>query len=126
VDQTSNSTLATVPLSGGSASLTVSSLSPGSHTIAAVYSGDGNYITSAVTLAENVDYGFSGFLPPLSNNLSIGLGRSVPIKFQLTDANGYVSDLSAIVSLQVLNGGENVLALRVIVWVTFSTWAACR
>jgi hypothetical protein len=49
-------------------------------------------------------------LPPLSNGLSFALGRTVPIKFQLTDAFGnYITSLSAVTSLQALNAqGTNV------------------
>ncbi len=111
VDRTTGSTLATVALSGGQAQWTSSTLALGPHTIAAVYSGDGNYITSATTMVQHVDYHFSGFLAPLNSNLALGLGRTVPIKFQLTDSNGnYISSLSAVTSLQVVNAqGTNVL-----------------
>ncbi|MBI5031485.1 MAG: Ig-like domain repeat protein [Chloroflexi bacterium] len=43
-----------VSLSGGSASISTTLLSVGSHTIAAVYSGDGNFITSTGTLSPNM------------------------------------------------------------------------
>ncbi len=110
VDLTSNITLGTVSLAGGGASLPVSALALGSHTIAAIYSGDAQYVPSAVTLVETVQYGFSGFLAPLSANLAFALGRTVPIKFQLTDYKGFVASLSAITSLRVLDaGGTNVL-----------------
>jgi hypothetical protein len=58
-----------------------------------------------------VDYKFSGFLAPLNSTLAMALNRTVPIKFQLTDGNGkYITSLSAVVSLQVLNAqGQNVL-----------------
>jgi hypothetical protein len=110
VDLTVNTTLGVVSLSGGSASLTVASLALGSHTIAAVYSGDANYVTSSVTIVEKVRYGFSGFLAPLNANLAFALGRTVPIKFQLTDYNGFVNSLSAVTSLRVLSAqGTDVL-----------------
>jgi parallel beta-helix repeat protein len=54
-------------------------------------------------------FNFSGFLPPLSNNLSFNQKRSIPIKWQLTDTNGQlITSLSATTSLQVapvLSGG---------------------
>ncbi|OJV95893.1 MAG: hypothetical protein BGO39_21540 [Chloroflexi bacterium 54-19] len=48
------STLTTVSLSGGKASYTTSSLSSGSHSITAVYSGDGNNLTSTSNTVTQV------------------------------------------------------------------------
>ncbi len=62
---------------------------------------DGTLSTSApVTL--QVLYKFSGFLPPLSQGLTYAVNRTIPIPFQLTDANGKaITSLSAVTSLQV-------------------------
>src|SRR5262249_36915031 len=48
----------------------------------------GNTGTQSATF--NVLYGFDGFLPPVPNDSSgvFKLGSTVPVKFQLTDANG--------------------------------------
>jgi hypothetical protein len=110
VDTTTGSILGVVPLSGTTAQIPVSSLPVNAQTIVAVYSGDANYITSYAILVQNVRYGFGGFLAPLNSNLTFGLNRTVPIKFQLTDYIGnYISSLSAVTSLQVLNAqGVNV------------------
>jgi hypothetical protein len=112
VDATTGATLGVAPLSGGTAQLTAGISAVNTQTIAAVYSGDAHYVTSAATMEQQVDYHFGGFLAPLSSNLAFALGRSVPLKFQLTDYNGgSISSLSAIVSLQVLNShGSNVLS----------------
>jgi hypothetical protein len=112
LDQTSGTTLATAPLSGGVATWTSSSLIPGSHTIVAVYSGDVHYITSSATLVQTVRYQFGGFLAPLHPNMTYAAGKTIPIKFQVTGYNGiYVSSLSAVTSLKVLNAsGTDVLA----------------
>jgi streptogramin lyase len=111
VDTTSGSTLGTISLSGGTAKLTTSTLSLGTRNILVVYSGDANFVSSYSTLVQNVHYGFSGFLAPLNSNLAFGLGRTVPIKFQLPSYTGYVSSLSAVTSLQILNSlGTDVLA----------------
>jgi hypothetical protein len=109
-DQTSGTTLASAALSNGVARWTTSSLKPGGHNIVAVYSGDSRFITSSSSLVENVS-NFSGFLAPLFTSQALGLGRTIPIKFQLADATGaYVTSLSAVTSLQVLNGsGTDVL-----------------
>jgi hypothetical protein len=94
---------APVPLVGGVAALTTSTLSVGRHTIGATYLGDNSFNgSSAAGLAQTVDYAFSGFLPPLSTGLSYAAGRTIPIKFQLTDYNGApITSLSAVTSLQV-------------------------
>jgi sugar lactone lactonase YvrE len=110
VDMTTGATLGSVNLSAGSASWTVPGLTVGTHTIAAVYSGDGHYLTSAATLVQTV-LNFSGFLAPLNSNLAVAVNRVIPIKFQLWDsASHYVTSLSAIASLQVIDAmGANVL-----------------
>jgi titin len=65
--------------------------------------------TSAFAKDLFVPFNFSGFLPPLSQNLAFGLNRTIPIKFQLSDVDGSViTGLGAVTSLQVapvLSGG---------------------
>jgi hypothetical protein len=69
-------------------------------------------LSSVATATIHVAYTFSGFLAPLTSNLAFGLGRTVPIKFQITGANGAsISSLSAVTSLMVFNSsGTDVLA----------------
>ena len=51
---------------------------------------------SAAALVQQVQYRFGGFLAPLNSNLAFGLNRTIPVKFQLSDANSRpVSSLSA-------------------------------
>jgi hypothetical protein len=111
VDTTTGTVLGVQTLSNGQAVLTTTALQIGFQTVVAVYSGDANYLSSAAVVTQYVNYNFGGFLAPLNSNLAFGLDRTVPIKFQLTGANGaFVSSLNAIVSLQVLNAqGTNVL-----------------
>ncbi len=94
---------APVPLVNGQAFWTTSALPIGPHTITAVYSGDGNFLaSSSAPLVQAVDYRFGGFLPPLTQNGTSKLGSTLPIKWQLTDANGnFLSDLAAVKSLQI-------------------------
>jgi lysozyme len=103
VDVTTGTDLGTVALSPtGSASVTVSNLAVGSHTIEAVYAGQGSFLGSNTTLTQQVDYHFMGFLPPLRQDGTYHLGRTLPIKFQLTDFSGSsISSLNAVTSLQV-------------------------
>jgi hypothetical protein len=111
VDVTTNTDLGSMALSGGTASLTTKALAAGNHVIQARYSGDGTFLPSLDATTVSVQYKFSGFLAPLNSTLAIGQGRTVPIKFQLTDYNGNsISSPSAVTSLQVLNAqGVNVL-----------------
>ncbi len=100
-----------VTLNGGSASFTTSNLAVGSHTVTAIYSGDNFFLDSSGTLTQQVDYKFSGFLPPLSNGLAFAVNRTIPIKLQLSDYNGNaITSLSAVTSLQIFNSqGVDVL-----------------
>jgi hypothetical protein len=50
-----NTTLGTISLSGGSASITVSTLKVGSHTTTANYNGDSNYNSSSKTVSQQVN-----------------------------------------------------------------------
>jgi hypothetical protein len=103
VDRTTNTDLGTVALSGGTASVTTSSLAGGTHVIEAIYGGDGTFLGTSGSFTQSVaEYTFRGFLPPLSNGLAFAVNRSIPVKFQLTDTNGNaVTSLNAITSLQI-------------------------
>jgi hypothetical protein len=49
-----------------------------------------------------VPFNFSGFLPPLAQNMAFALNRTIPIKWQLTDVDGsLITSLSAVTSLQI-------------------------
>jgi hypothetical protein len=73
--------------------------------------GSDGRLSAVATVMIRVHYNFSGFLAPLNGKLAFALNRTIPIKFQLTDAAGnFITSLSAVASLQVLNGqGANVL-----------------
>jgi hypothetical protein len=84
---------------------------PSAGTVLGAGSGQTLSVTSAATndynaaiasVQINVFNNFSGFLAPLNQGLAIAAGRTVPIKFQLTDANGnFISSLSAVTSIQI-------------------------
>jgi hypothetical protein len=66
--------------------------------------GSDGTLSTAAPVTIQVTYHFSGFLAPLYAGMTYALGRTIPIKFQLTDANGAaINSLSAIASLQVVN-----------------------
>jgi hypothetical protein len=68
----------------------------------AVYSGAGSFTGSTSAPPLNEYDHFSGFLAPLNSSMAFALGRTVPIKFQLTDFNGVIiSQLSAVNALVV-------------------------
>jgi hypothetical protein len=97
-----------VTLSGGQASLSLSSLAVGPQTVTAVYSGDGCFYTGSGSLTHNVRYIFGGFQAPLGQVQSYAINRNVPIKFQLSDfSNTAVTALSAVTGLQIFNS-QNV------------------
>jgi hypothetical protein len=65
----------------------------------------GNTASLTYTYTVTATYTFIGFLPPLSPNAFSGVfkqGSTIPIKWQLKDANGnFVGTLSTIASLQI-------------------------
>jgi hypothetical protein len=92
-----------IPLSGGVASISTSALSLGAHSIQVSYSGDIGFLGSSTSLTQKVQYGFPGFLAPLSTGVAYALGRTIPIKFQLTDYSGAaVTSPAAVTELQIV------------------------
>lgn len=71
------------------ATFTTATLSPGTHTIAATYGGDGNFVGSAGSLTQQVHYVFQ-VLPPVANGKTVEANQTVPVAFTLLDANGQV------------------------------------
>ena len=73
----------------------------GSYTVTVtVTDSDGGVGSDTAIVAVN--YASSGFLAPLSQNIYFALGRTIPIKFQLTDASGsLITSMSAVESIAV-------------------------
>jgi beta propeller repeat protein len=69
----------------------------------AVEAVDGAGNAGSASCAYRVVYGMTGFLPPVSNAPAVNpvrFGRTVPVKWQLRNANGsYISDLGAVASI---------------------------
>ncbi|MHB1908697.1 MAG: PxKF domain-containing protein [Nitrososphaerales archaeon] len=73
-------------------SATLTGTSVGPSTVSASYGGDSGHYASSGSVNLQVIYHFGGFLAPLFNNGNYKVGRTIPVKFQLTDANGnYIS-----------------------------------
>jgi hypothetical protein len=67
--------------------------------------GSDGTLSAVAVVSLRVQYNFSGFLSPISLNRAFKQGSSIPIKWQLTDANGRaVTTLSAVSSLTVTTG----------------------
>jgi subtilase family protein/Big-like domain-containing protein/fervidolysin-like protein len=89
---------APVALAGGSAtSGSTTTLSVASHSITAVYSGDGSFNASGVgsstasILIQNVQFNFTGFFQPIDNLPALNqvkAGSAIPIKFSLHGNQG--------------------------------------
>lgn len=106
-----STTLATVPLTNGQATFASSTLSVGSHSIMAAYSGDNNFQASTGTLSESVQYEPAGaacagdvghqILQPIHSDGSsvFNQGQTIPAKFRVCDANGNsISSASVVTS----------------------------
>jgi len=100
-------TLNGTPVTSGS-TLTLTHLGTNTFTLSASDVA-GNTATQTATFA--VVYKFIGFLPPISNDGRgvFKLGSTVPVKFQLADANGtLVSTAVAHLTVQMLSNGTPV------------------
>jgi hypothetical protein len=91
------------PITSGT-TLTLTHLATNTFTLTATDVA-GNTATQTATFA--VVYNFIGFLPPIPNDGSglFKLGRTVPVKFQLTDAKGtLISTAVAHLTIQMISG----------------------
>ena len=116
VDLTTGNPLGSGALSGGVANLTISTLEPGGHSIEAIYSGDGNFITSTTSQNVTVTAGTALYVlsPSASGALEVtggaGINEPGPLYVDSSSASAIVASGSASVtatSIQVV-GGVNV------------------
>jgi RHS repeat-associated protein len=116
-----NSILATLSLSGGSATWTVSNLGPGTHTITAAYGGDSNFGTStSSSLTQTVQQAGTSLVVASSANPAV-FGQAVTFTATLTvnspgagSPTGTISFLDGTASLGTVtlgSGGQAVLSL---------------
>ncbi len=111
-DTTTNDTLGTVTLSGGVAALVTSSLPPGSQSIEALYSGDGNFLassgsTSTITVNPAIivlDPKASGAVS-LSGNAAIKVSGVVYVDSSSTSAVSASGNASVTASAIDVHGG---------------------
>ena len=101
VDYGDGSGVETLALDGKTFSLSHTYASFGTFTVrVSVTDKDGEVGSDTTTVAVN--YASGGFLPPLSQNIYFAVGRTIPVKFQLTDASGnVVTSMSAVHSISV-------------------------
>ncbi|MBI4444424.1 MAG: Ig-like domain repeat protein [Acidobacteria bacterium] len=91
----------------GQATLAISTLVVGLHSLVAEYNGDSNFVASVSgSVAFGVRYDFIGFRSPLGPADTgavygpLNLGSAVAVKWQLKDFNGaFIGDLSTVVSM---------------------------
>jgi hypothetical protein len=78
---------------------------------ATVTDSNSSYNGDTSEFARDLEYNFSGFLPPLGQLQSYAINRNIPVKFQLTDIFGNsVTSLGAVTALQIFNSqGVDVL-----------------
>ncbi len=103
---TTTATLDGVLIANGA---TLSNLAIGSHTFQ-VKAVDNAGNPNVQPLMFNIVYGFGGFLPPVKADGSglYHLGRTLPVKFQLTDASGtFITN--AVANLYVANVSNNII-----------------
>ena len=102
LDGTTNTDLGTVPLTNGAATLANVVFTVGDHSVVARYVGGPGYLPGLDAITESVRYKFGGFLAPLNTGIALALGRTVPVKFQLTDyAGASITTTAAITSLKI-------------------------
>jgi hypothetical protein len=83
-DTTTSTSLGTLTLSGGQASLSTSTLAVGTHTITATYSGDPNFLASSGTTTVALASGAVVLNPTLSGSLSISGNGSLQVPGSVT------------------------------------------
>jgi uncharacterized repeat protein (TIGR01451 family) len=110
-DVTTQTDLGSVPLSGGVASLTTSSLAPGDHQILASYSGDSNFTLSLDSLLEQVLASVIVLDPKASGALSLSGNASLqfpgPIQVDSNSSSALSANSSSSISgtsIQIVGG----------------------
>jgi hypothetical protein len=85
---------------GSGLTATHSYASPGVYTVQVTASDDSGTSSAPVTQTANVYYQFSGFGQPASLNRAFGVGRTIPLKFQLSDyAGNLITNLASSLAL---------------------------
>jgi hypothetical protein len=87
---------------GGSFTYTPAANYVGPDTFIYLAEGGNGALSSPAVVMIQVEYDFSGFLPPLGNGVTFAVNRTIPIKFRLSDAGGNpITSPNAVTSLLV-------------------------
>jgi hypothetical protein len=87
--------LGTVPLNSGEASLQTAALSPGPHTITALYSGDASYAASTSNILNITVSSFGDYALALSgSSLQVSPGSSATLTVTVTPQNGFAAPVA--------------------------------
>jgi hypothetical protein len=100
--------MASLPSSGGS---TTAPSAAGNYTVVASFGGSADYSANSAMTNFTIADKFGGYLPPVSLNMKMVEGRTVPIKFQLTDANGNAITSTSGITLSI--SGPNGYSLLI-------------
>ena len=86
---------------------------PGAYAVQVTATDDGGTASTRVSQGFNIYYNFSGFASPVGQGRSFGIGRTIPIKFQLKDYSGnLITNLasSLVLSAVAVNADGSAIA----------------
>jgi hypothetical protein len=86
---------------------------PGAYAVQVTATDDSDTASTRVSQSVNIYYSFSGFASPVGQGRSFGIGRTIPLKFQLTDYSGnLITNLasSLVLSAVAVNADGSAIA----------------
>jgi hypothetical protein len=86
---------------------------PGAYAVQVTATDDGGTASTRVSQGVNIYYNFSGFASPVGQGRAFGIGRTIPLKFQLADYSGnLITNLasSLVLSAVAVNADGSAIA----------------